>query len=240
MGWELLPPEVLGDLSDVDLSTPPTDGQVIKFDDGTSTWVPADDDTGSGLPTASTKGDLAVFDGSDWVILPAGTNTHVLTADSGETEGIKWAAPSGGGSSAAVDVGYATTTLNDAARTLITWTSAPVNDIGGFNIGGAPTIWTAPATKVYEIHYAFYFTQATSSTPSRIFSDVWLNGVPGVGTKITAQGAGGDGASNTDSGQPLFWVASLSANDVLRFYTFFDTVDATRTAAQRVLIRQLS
>lgn len=57
-------------------------------------WLP---DPPTGLPTASTKGDIAVFDGSDWVVLAAGTDTHVLTADSGETEGIKWAAASGGG-----------------------------------------------------------------------------------------------------------------------------------------------
>lgn len=57
-------------------------------------WVPA---TVDGLPTASTKGDIAVFDGSDWVIVAAGTNDYVLTADSGESAGVKWAAAAGGG-----------------------------------------------------------------------------------------------------------------------------------------------
>lgn len=90
--------ETLDDLTDVDLSTPPTDGQVLKYDDVTSTWVPGDDDTGSGsLPTASAKGDLAVYDGDSWEILTAGDDDDVLTADSGESLGLKWAAPSGGG-----------------------------------------------------------------------------------------------------------------------------------------------
>lgn len=50
----------------------------------------------SGLVDA--KGDLIVATADNTVTrLPAGTNGHVLTADSGEAAGVKWAAPSGGG-----------------------------------------------------------------------------------------------------------------------------------------------
>jgi copper chaperone CopZ len=53
---------------------------------------------GSGsLPSGTTKGDLAVFDGTNWVRIGAGANDTVLTADSAQTEGIKWAAGGGGG-----------------------------------------------------------------------------------------------------------------------------------------------
>ena len=45
-----------------------------------------------------TKGDLAVATGADAAIkLAAGTNDYVLTADSGEATGLKWAAAAGGG-----------------------------------------------------------------------------------------------------------------------------------------------
>ena len=45
-----------------------------------------------------TKGDLVVGDGAgDATILGVGTNGHVLTADSSEASGVKWAAASGGG-----------------------------------------------------------------------------------------------------------------------------------------------
>jgi hypothetical protein len=51
------------------------------------------------LAPTTTKGDLIVSNGTDNVRLPVGaTNGHVLTVDSAEATGVKWAAASGGGS----------------------------------------------------------------------------------------------------------------------------------------------
>lgn len=47
-------------------------------------------DTLGGL--TPTKGNIAVGDGSSWTVLAVGANDTVLTADSGEATGIKWAA----------------------------------------------------------------------------------------------------------------------------------------------------
>lgn len=57
----------------------------------------ASNGSASGSPL-TTKGDLFTFSTAD-ARLPVGANGYVLTADSAEATGIKWAAPSGGGGS---------------------------------------------------------------------------------------------------------------------------------------------
>lgn len=47
------------------------------------------------LKVATTKGDVQVFDGTNYIRLAVGTNGYVLVADSGETSGIKWGYQSG-------------------------------------------------------------------------------------------------------------------------------------------------
>jgi hypothetical protein len=50
------------------------------------------------LAPTTTKGDLIVHNGTDNIRVPVGgTNGHVLTADSAEASGVKWAAAGGGG-----------------------------------------------------------------------------------------------------------------------------------------------
>ncbi len=44
-----------------------------------------------------TKGKVLVADGDSWEVLTVGTNDHVLTADSAQSLGVKWAAAAGGG-----------------------------------------------------------------------------------------------------------------------------------------------
>jgi hypothetical protein len=49
------------------------------------------------LAPTTTKGDLSVHNGSDNVRLPVGANDQILTADSTESSGVKWAVGGGGG-----------------------------------------------------------------------------------------------------------------------------------------------
>lgn len=50
----------------------------------------------AGLP-GTTKGDLLVHNGTEIVRIGVGANDQVVTADSAQTEGLKWATPSSGG-----------------------------------------------------------------------------------------------------------------------------------------------
>jgi hypothetical protein len=55
------------------------------------------------LAPTTTKGDLIVHNGTDNIrVAVGGTNGHVLTVDSAQASGVKWAASSGGGGSGAM------------------------------------------------------------------------------------------------------------------------------------------
>jgi hypothetical protein len=93
----LNPETTLGDLSfrsstsNVNTRIPiGSSGQHLTVVAGVPAWSTASDQT-----PLTTKGDLFTFSTLD-ARLGVGTNTHVLTADSAEATGLKWAAPSSG------------------------------------------------------------------------------------------------------------------------------------------------
>ena len=83
-----------GALSGVDLTTQVTGTLPIANGGTGQTSQTAAFDA---LAPTTSKGDLIVSNGSDNVRLPVGTNTYVLTADSAEATGVKWAVGGGGG-----------------------------------------------------------------------------------------------------------------------------------------------
>lgn len=98
--------QVLSKNSNTDLDytwITPNVGDITEVQAGTGILVasgtgPIPVVTNSMATEITAKGDLIVGTGSGtFDNLPVGTNGHTLVADSGETTGLKWAAPAGGG-----------------------------------------------------------------------------------------------------------------------------------------------
>ena len=67
----------------------PITGKLDVIADGGGGGIPFPPGTGE-------KGDILVYDGTQFVYLPVGPDTYILTADSGEDEGISWQPPASG------------------------------------------------------------------------------------------------------------------------------------------------
>lgn len=86
--------------SEID-ATAITDGYVLTADGaGNAVWEAS---AGGGASPLTTKGDLFTYDTGDQR-LPVGTDGQVLTADSAEATGVKWATASGGGATVLSDL----------------------------------------------------------------------------------------------------------------------------------------
>jgi len=142
--------------------------------------------SGTGAITAldvTAKGSILVGDGTtDPVALAVGTDTFVLTADSAEASGLKWAAASGGGltwneetgTSANMSVNNGYIANNAALVTLTIPTTAAVGDVvrvAGKGAGG----WRIAQNASEIIH--FLGTDTTTGTGGRLDSTTQYDAV---------------------------------------------------------------
>ena len=135
--------EVFGQAIDTDLADLKggTTGQVLSKTSGTDldfTWVTPTDQT-----PLTTKGDLFGYSTAD-ARIPVGANGTVLTADSAETLGLKWATPAGGSQ---------------------VWT---LLNTGGTALSGAATITISGISNQKQI-MIFYIAASSASASSGIF-----------------------------------------------------------------------
>lgn len=112
-----------------------TTGQVLAKASGTDmdfSWVT--DATGIPATIFDAKGDIIAATAADTASrLAVGTNGQVLTADSAEATGLKWATPSSGAASYVGNNNNGTTqTISNNTQTAIAWT-VEVFDTNGFH-----------------------------------------------------------------------------------------------------------
>lgn len=92
-------------------------------------------------PIWDTKGDLAVATAADVAVkLPVGTDTQVLTVDSTQAAGVKWATPTGGGTAAG-------TTFTPTGSLSSTNVQAALAELDG-DVTSLPTLTTSDLIKV--------------------------------------------------------------------------------------------
>lgn len=170
--------------------------------------------TGATSPL-TTKGDLYTFSTSD-TRLGVGTNGHVLTADSVEATGLKWAAPAGGGKVLQVVYGSTSTAASSSSSTYA-------------DTNLTATITPTSATSTILIMVAQQVTKSAANSTNQLKIRI-MRGATSIQEFISAEGI------NTNSALAIvnFTVASYyqdspATTSATTYKTQFASVNSTAT-----------
>jgi len=201
--------ETLGDAIDgafVDLKGGTT-GQVLAKATGTDldfAWVTTDDTNAIQNAIVDAKGDLIGATAADTPArLAVGTNGQVLTADSAQATGLKWAAASAG---ALVYVGGASFSASSSQSLNSVFTSTYQNYMVVLNItlSGATNVYfrfrasgTDNSSSTYQSFASFDDINSSSSGTTKLFNGTALLGPDMVETALTMTFANPQAALDT-------------------------------------------
>ena len=209
-----------------------TTGQVLAKASGTDldfSWVAQDDSNAIQNAIVDAKGDLIVATAADTPArLAVGTNGHVLTADSTEASGVKWAAPSGGTPTFVGTSVYKSTvqSIATATETLITWDSENFDTDAFHSTATNTSRITIPTGKsgYYQINV---ISQWQNTSTNRRITYVRLNGTTKLVQAEVSTGV------NSETGATIAYVANLTADDYIEVLVYQDkgsSVDFNGTA----------
>lgn len=168
------------------------------------------------LSPLTTKGDLIVNDGTNDIRLAVGTDAFVLTADSTQASGIKWAAASGGSGSPVVvsAVNNSAQVLPAATVTVLTGWTESVDSDSIFNAStGVCTIPTGGGTFYFEADVTM-----TSPTSGDCAIGIYKNG-----TKAREMISPFNTAGSGQTTRHVSYLDSFSAGDTVDVRGFSTT-----------------
>ena len=192
-----------------------TTGQVLSKATNTDmdfTWVAQDDSNAIQNAIIDAKGDLIVGTAADTPgRLAVGTNNYVLTADSAEATGMKWAALATGTTFVGCSLyKNANQTVNNATNTAITFQSESYDTDGFHDTSTNTSRITIPAGKGGKYLLTGSIGMSTGANEREI--SVWKNGTKfNIMSQLYAQNLGG-------FYNGFCYVISLVAGDYVELY----------------------
>jgi len=143
-----------------------------------------------GASPLTTKGDLYTFSTSD-ARLGVGTNTYVLTADSAEATGLKWAAPASGSTFAGCAISKsASQTISNNTGTTLSFNTESFDSDGYHDVTTNNSRITIPSGKAgkYQVNFNLQWNASTSGTR---YAFLYVNNASVVEKLISVSTTGG-------------------------------------------------